>query len=142
MHPATGSKASQTGPYPPVARALLAGVIARVRKASREPSGLVPAEVLQEYSRNVHLSARLRVALWAHALDQPGKVVHDVVVPHLVHDLGRDLPELDVSLRVLQWVVQPALRHRLEAGHERIQLGAVDASVGAFEERVAVHRVG
>mmetsp|Transcript_36971 Transcript_36971/g.73164 ORF Transcript_36971/g.73164 Transcript_36971/m.73164 type:complete len:247 (+) Transcript_36971:713-1453(+) len=95
---------------PAIASGLLSCVVARGMNAAGIESAVVTAEVFEEVSGDFHLVPGLVVGLRHDTRDQPCEVVHHFRARQLVTGLVKDLAIHNISLRVLQGIVQAGLR--------------------------------
>ena len=76
-------------------------------------------------------------ALGHHALDESGEIISDVILPEQSGRPGADSSKCEVSIRVLERIVQSGLGAAPETLDER----GVNPCIGNMQKSLAVHRV-
>ena len=124
---------------PSVGGVELASMVTRLSDGVSEESNTVSTEVLVEVNSDSEFSCSLSVTFRSNSLDGLHEEFEDFRVVHAIDDLAVDLREHQVSLLVLEGVVETCLRALLKTlneGRDFVHLGVRDLEHGAAVQRV------
>mmetsp|Transcript_30039 Transcript_30039/g.86174 ORF Transcript_30039/g.86174 Transcript_30039/m.86174 type:complete len:215 (+) Transcript_30039:1003-1647(+) len=114
-------------------------VVAGHSEGLSEVPHLVTGVVLKKLPGYLRLSVRLGPGLRRQPLDQPGKEVLHLWLPHLCRPLGTCSTQHVVTLGVLQGIVEPSARAAAHAIHEGADL--LERGVGHSGHNLAIQGI-